>query len=91
MKPVLMLLALVAATACDRQAKDSPAVAGPAVADPLAVTPARSSKPPAVVPLPKDQAQLDRMILAGYTPHGNHLHPPGVKECPLAQGSEAVM
>ena len=42
--------------------------------------------------MPKDQAELDRMILAGYTPHGNHLHPPGVKKCPLAQeGNEAVM
>ena len=30
-------------------------------------------------------------ILAGYTPHGKHLHPPGVKECPFAQGTEAVM
>ena len=49
------------------------------------------SKAPLVVPLPKDQAELDRMILAGYTPHGNHLHPPGVKKCPLAKGSEAVM
>lgn len=91
MKPLLMLLALVAATGCDRQAKDSAAARGPAVADPLAATRAPSSKPPAVVPMPTDQAELDRMILAGYTPHGKHLHPPGVKECPLAQGSEAVM
>jgi hypothetical protein len=42
--------------------------------------------------LPKDQKELDRLILAGYTPHGNHLHPPGVKNCPLAkEGNEAVM
>ena len=49
------------------------------------------SKPPAVVPKPDDQAQLDRMIVAGYTPHGDHLHPPGVIECPLAGGREGVM
>ena len=41
--------------------------------------------------MPKDQAQLDRMILAGYTPHMDHLHPPGVNECPLTKGTEAVM
>ena len=31
------------------------------------------------------------MILAGYTPHADHLHPPGVNECPLTKGSEIVM
>jgi hypothetical protein len=42
--------------------------------------------------MPKDQKELDRLILAGYTPHGEHLHPPGVKNCPLAkEGNEAVM
>lgn len=49
------------------------------------------SKIPAVVPLPKDQAELDRMILAGYTPHADHLHSPGVNECPLTKGTDAVM
>ena len=51
----------------------------------------RQSRPPSVLPKPEDQAELDRMILAGYTPHADHLHPPGVKSCPLAQGGEAVM
>jgi hypothetical protein len=50
-----------------------------------------ASRQEAVVPRPADQSQIDRMILAGYTPHGDHLHPPGVKECPMAQGSNAVM
>jgi hypothetical protein len=36
-------------------------------------------------------AQFDRMIIAGYTPHGDHLRPPGVNQCPLIKGSEAVM
>ena len=52
---------------------------------------APASKPAAVVPKPAEQAQLDRMILAGYTPHADHLHPPGVNECPLSQGTDAVM
>ena len=66
-------------------------------ADPAPQTPAvlqsegPVSKPPPVVPLPKDQAELDRMILAGYTPHADHLHSPGVNECPLTKGNEAVM
>jgi hypothetical protein len=89
MKRHLILIAL-AACACDRQSQQS-ASEPTAPADGMLKTQAPVSKPPAVVPMPKDQAQLDRMILAGYTPHGKHLHPPGVKECPLAQGGEAVM
>ena len=50
------------------------------------------SKAPLVLPMPKDQKELDKLILAGYTPHAGHLHPPGVKNCPLAkEGNEAVM
>ena len=90
MKVRLVLIAL-AACACNREPQDNGAVPAPAVPDAVVMTKAPASKPPPVVPLPKDKAQLDRMILAGYTPHGNHLHPPGVIECPLAQGSEAVM
>lgn len=52
---------------------------------------APASKPPALVPRPADQAELDRLIVAGYTPHSDHLHAPGVDECPLSKGSEAVM
>ena len=87
MKRFLLFVAL-AAGACQRQEQQSAAV--PARA-PDEVPKAPASKLPAVVPMPKDQAELDRMILAGYTPHGTHLHPPGVKECPLEQGSKAVM
>ena len=90
MKYLVVMIAL-AACACERQAEEGTAAPTPAASDPVIATQAPSSKPPAVVPKPRDQAELDRMILAGYTPHGSHLHPPGVKECPLAQGSEAVM
>jgi len=89
MKRLLILIAL-GASACDRQPQQSAAPPRQATTEVLA-SQGPTSKPPAVVPMPKDQAELDRMILAGYTPHGTHLHPPGVKECPLAQGSEAVM
>ena len=90
MKRLLVLIAL-GACACERQPEESAGV--PAMTAPSEVITSQgpTSKPPAVVPMPEDQAALDRMILAGYTPHGSHLHPPGVKECPLAQGSEVVM
>jgi hypothetical protein len=90
MKRLLVLIAL-AGCACERQPQDNTAAPRTAAADAVSSTQAPSSKPPSVVPMPKDQADVDRMILAGYTPHGTHLHPPGVKECPLAQGSETVM
>ena len=90
MKRILILAALAAA-ACDRQPQQSAATPTPATANEIVASQGPTSKPPAVVPMPKDQAELDRMILAGYTPHGTHLHRPGVKECPLTQGSEAVM
>lgn len=90
MKRRFMFIAL-AVFACNRQPQDNHAAPAPAIPNAIVATKAAASKPPSVVPIPKDKAQLDRMILAGYTPHGNHLHAPGVIECPLAQGSEAVM
>lgn len=85
----LMLLIALAVSGCGTE----PDAAAPAPAATEAGLPAetRQSQPPKVVPMPKDQAELDRMILAGYTPHADHLHPPGVKTCPLTQGGEAVM
>jgi len=79
-----------AATACERQPDKPEAPASNSAAE-ILQTERRVSKPPAVVPLPKDQAELDRMVLAGYTPHDDHLHSPGVNECPLTKGNEAVM
>ena len=87
----LAILAALAACACEREAQKENKGPVPAAAEEVLTTQGPVSKLPAVIPTPKDQAQLDRMILAGYTPHGSHLHPPGVKECPLSQGSEAVM
>lgn len=87
----LLLLIALGTCACNREPQESAAAPKLTALNEVLATPVAQSKAPLVVPLPKDQAELDRMILAGYTPHGNHLHPPGVKNCPLAQGSEAVM
>ena len=90
MKRRILLLALGLA-ACGRETPQDAAI--PATAAPDATLPGAASaqKSGGVVPKPKEQAQLDRMILAGYTPHGEHLHPPGVNQCPLTKGTEAVM
>ena len=85
MRGLLLLIAL-GASACDRQSNDRKAPAPPQT-----VRAAPASQAAAVVPKPEDQAQLDRMILAGYTPHADHLHAPGVNACPLTKGTEAVM
>ena len=91
MKRLFLLLAL-GIFGCD-QARDDSASA-PAKAVPVEVNAGQApqSKAPLVLPMPKDQKELDRLILAGYTPHAGHLHPPGVKNCPLAkEGNVAVM
>lgn len=86
----MMLLLAIGLSGCEREAPEGTAVSTPQAAPVLpGQEPAKKSA--AVVQLPKDPAQLDRMILAGYTPHGSHLHPPGVNECPLTKGSEVVM
>ena len=90
MKRLLLLIAL-GASACNEEPQRNAAAGTPAATEVALPAQSRQSQPPKVIPMPKEQADLDRMILAGYTPHSDHLHPPGVKECPIAQGSEAVM
>ena len=85
-----MLLFACGLAACEREAAQDAAIPAPAAPDTMLPGTAKPQAA-AVVPRPQDQAQLDRMILAGYTPHGEHLHPPGVDQCPLTKGSEAVM
>ena len=87
----LLLLIMFGAAACGREPEERSAATEPAVQAPALPTQTRASRASAVIPLPKDQAQLDRMILAGYTPHSDHLHPPGVNECPMTKGTDAVM
>lgn len=91
MERLLVMLLALATCACERESGQSATAPASTAQDNIVAAQGPVSKPPAVVPMPKDQAELDRMILAGYTPHGVHLHPPGVNECPLSQGGEAVM
>jgi hypothetical protein len=87
----LALLIAIGICGCDREPEENAASPTQATPGEVIATPAARSEIPSVVPLPTDQAEADRMILAGYTPHGDHLHPPGMKKCPLVQGNEAVM
>ena len=87
----LALLIALGACSCEREAREKTAMPAPAAPDTALSTQAPASQIAKVVPLPKDQAQLDRMILAGYTPHADHLHPPGVNECPLTRDTDVVM
>jgi hypothetical protein len=90
MKPLLVMVAL-AVSACEGQEKDSSTVAPPTAPASALPEEARITKPPAVIPKPGNQADLYRMILAGFTPHADHLHPPGVNECPLSKSTDVVM
>lgn len=89
-EPLVLVIALVI-SACGREAEETTAersAAGPGAVAPVDT---RMSKTPPKIPRPKDQAQLDRMILAGYVPHDDHLHAPGSNECPLTKGTDVVM
>ena len=90
MKRLVLMIAL-AASACNEEPQRNAAASTPVATNVVLPAQPRQSQPPKVIPMPKEQAELDRMILAGFTPHSDHLHPPGVKKCPIAQGSEAVM
>ena len=49
-----------------------------------------ASKKPAMLAVPADKQQLDRLLAMCYTVHDDHLHPPGVKECPFDMGGSVV-
>jgi hypothetical protein len=86
----LIFILAFAIAACEREPDKAEAPVSNSAADILQVE-GGVSKPPPVIPLPTDQAEVDRMVLAGYTPHADHLHAPGVNECPMTKGNDAVM
>ena len=87
----LFLVAVLALAACSQQKDDQAQQKAPAPAAPSAPAPpaapagmgtAKVSKPALMIPMPKDPAQLKRLVAMGYTPHEDHLHAPGVTSCP---------
>ena len=55
------------------------ALSAPAKASVPATRPAKRAL---MIPIPKDHAQLQRLLAMGYTIHEDHLHAPGVTSCP---------
>ena len=67
-----------------REAAETSMAAAPAPQSTPAGTPAATKA--GLLAVPSDKSELQRMIDLGYTPHEDHLHPPGAKECPLMGG-----
>jgi hypothetical protein len=44
----------------------------------------------AIIAVPEDKQQLQRLLAMGYTVHEDHMHPPGMKECPFNMGGGVV-
>lgn len=44
-----------------------------------------------LIAIPRDKAQLARLLAMGYTIHQDHMHPPGVKECPFDKDGGGVV
>ena len=44
----------------------------------------------AMLEIPADKDELQRLVALGYAVHDDHLHPPGVKECPFNMGGSMV-
>ena len=76
-KSIFLLLALAA---CSQQRHEQTSQRQGARAP--AILPAKVSKAALMIPIPKDQAQLKRLLAMGYTVHEDHLHAPGVTSCP---------
>jgi hypothetical protein len=72
---------LLAACSEHRQPQQTqPHRASPIIA---AATPAAGQSKAALwIPIPKDKAQLQRLLAMGYKIHEDHLHAPGVTSCP---------
>jgi hypothetical protein len=89
----LAIFLLVALAACGRQADPKPAQAQAAagMAAAQSMMPGKAGAEMHMIPIPKDKAQLDRLLAMGYTIHQDHMHPPGVKECPFDKNSGSVV
>ena len=88
---------LFGVAACGKQA-DPPVQQHSAKAAPVAKAASKSMAAgkqgmamSAMIPIPRDKAQLDRMLAMGYTVHQDHMHPPGVKECAFDKGGGSVV
>lgn len=85
------ILLIFGLCACGRQAdqKTQPPAKPVAVATAVAAQPMTTMS--AKISIPKDKAQLNRLLAMGYTVHEDHMHPPGVKECAFDKRGGSVI
>ena len=90
---IVLLLALAACGKhSDRNAAQAPTkpVALPSAAAGQSAMPAKPAEMK-MIPIPKDKAQLARLLTMGYTVHNDHMHPPGVKSCPFDKNGGSIV
>ena len=91
------LLLLVGVAACGKQSvpasthAQAKAAAAPSVAAAQSMMTGKTATAMELIPIPKDKAQLSRLLAMGYTIHKDHMHPPGVKSCPLDKNGGGVV
>lgn len=97
MRRLTTSMLLIGLVACSKEPQRKPALASPNTAE-LPAAPAMQSRASGkvaaemkMIPIPKDKAQLARLISIGYTVHENHLHPPGVNSCPFDKNGASVI
>lgn len=90
MKAIAVLMLGLGLAACgdggSREATGETAAIAPPAAPQSTVAGMPSPTKAALLAVPGDKSELQRLIDLGYSPHDDHLHPPGVKECPLMGG-----
>lgn len=91
--PTLLLAGLIACgKEADPESVQTPAKAAPAtaMAAQSMVAGKQATAKAEMIPVPSDKQQLERMLAMGYTVHEDHMHPPGMKECPFNMGGSVV-
>jgi hypothetical protein len=93
-----LAIVMLGLAACAKQGTDNSAQRLASKPPALPVVPAAQSPMPGkgaaemkLIPIPKDKAQLTRLLAMGYTVHQNHMHPPGVKSCPFDKNAGSVI
>lgn len=79
MKKLFVALVMLAACSQQKQPETRPA---PRQVIPVDLHGKAPQKQSLMLPIPKDHAQLERLLAMGYTVHEDHLHAPGVTSCP---------
>ena len=94
----LTILLLLALPACAKHADDKSAqprapkpLALPSTSAPQSAMPGKAPAEMKLIPIPRDKAQLARLVAMGYTIHQDHMHPPGVNSCPFDKSGGSVI